>query len=40
VNDQKDMLQLRGMGADGFITDYPNRARRYKMTLTMNVPKR
>lgn len=40
VNDQKDMLQLRGMGADGFITDYPNRARKYKMTLTMNVPKR
>jgi len=40
VNDQRDMLQLRGMGADGFITDYPNRARKYKMTLTMNVPKR
>jgi glycerophosphoryl diester phosphodiesterase len=40
VNDVKDMLQLRGMGADGFITDYPNRARKYKMTLTMNVPRK
>lgn len=40
VNDVKDMLQLRGMGADGFITDYPDRARKYKMTLTMNVPKK
>lgn len=40
VNEHKDMLQLRGMGADGFITDYPNRARKYKMTLTMNVPRK
>lgn len=40
VNEVKDMLQLRGMGVDGFITDYPDRARKYKMTLNMNVPKR
>lgn len=33
VNDEKDMLALKGMGVDGFITDYPNRAGKYKMTL-------
>lgn len=40
VNDEKEMLLLRGMGVDGFITDYPDRARKYKMTLNMNVIKR
>jgi glycerophosphoryl diester phosphodiesterase len=40
VNDEKDMLTLKGMGVDGFITDYPDRARKYKMTLNMNVQKR
>lgn len=40
VNEEKEMLQLRGMGVDGFITDYPDRARKYKMTLNMNVPKK
>ncbi len=40
VNEEKEMLLLRGMGVDGFITDYPDRARKYKMTLNMNVLKR
>ena len=34
------MLALKGMGVDGFITDYPDRARKYKMTLNMNVQKK
>ncbi len=37
VNDEKEMVALKGMGVDGFITDYPDRARKYKMTL-MIVP--
>lgn len=40
VNEEKEMLLLRGMGVDGFITDYPDRARKYKMTLNMNVIRR
>ncbi|MBT1689569.1 glycerophosphodiester phosphodiesterase [Dawidia soli] len=40
VNETSDMLSLKGMGVDGFITDYPDRARRYKMTLGMNVQKK
>ena len=40
VNEEKEMILLRGMGVDGFITDYPDRARKYKMTLNMNVPKK
>lgn len=36
VNETHDMLSLKGLGVDGFITDYPNRARKYKMTL--NIP--
>lgn len=35
VNDEKEMVALKGMGVDGFITDYPNRARKYKMTLVI-----
>lgn len=35
VNDISAMLALKGMGVDGFITDYPDRARRYKMTLNI-----
>jgi len=35
VNDISAMLSLKGMGVDGFITDYPDRARRYKMTLNI-----
>jgi len=35
VNEIKDMLSLKGMGVDGFITDYPDRARKYKFTLNL-----
>ncbi len=35
VNEEKDMVALKGMGVDGFITDYPNRAAKYKMTLSI-----
>jgi glycerophosphoryl diester phosphodiesterase len=38
VNEVSDMLSLKGMGVDGFITDYPNRARKYKMTLNIQRP--
>lgn len=40
VNEVSNMLSLKGMGVDGFITDYPDRARTYKMTLNMNVQKK
>jgi glycerophosphoryl diester phosphodiesterase len=33
VNDEREMLALKGMGVDGFITDYPDRAKKYEMTL-------
>ena len=33
VNETKDMLVLKGMGVDGIITDYPDRAAVYKLTL-------
>ncbi|MBL7872338.1 MAG: glycerophosphodiester phosphodiesterase [Cyclobacteriaceae bacterium] len=35
VNEEKDMLALKGMGVDGFITDYPNRAAKFKYTLSI-----
>ncbi len=35
VNEEKEMLSLKGMGVDGFITDYPDRARKYRMTLNI-----
>ena len=35
VNEEKDMLAIKGMGVDGFITDYPDRAAKYKMTLSI-----
>lgn len=35
VDEEADMLALKGMGVDGFITDYPDRARKYKMTLNI-----
>jgi glycerophosphoryl diester phosphodiesterase len=40
VNEEVDMLAFKGMGVDGFITDYPDRARKYKMTLNIqaNLP--
>ena len=40
VNEVSEMLSLKGMGVDGFITDYPDRARKYKMTLNIQRPKR
>lgn len=36
VNDEREMLSLKGMGVDGFITDYPDRAAKYKMTLKID----
>ena len=38
VNEVSDMLSLKGMGVDGFITDYPDRAKKYKMTLNIQRP--
>lgn len=35
INEEGDMLAYKGMGVDGFITDYPDRARKYKMTLNI-----
>jgi glycerophosphoryl diester phosphodiesterase len=35
VNEPKDMLSLKGMDVDGFITDYPNRAAKFKRTLNI-----
>lgn len=35
VNEEKDMLILKGMNVDGFITDFPNIAARYKRTLSL-----
>jgi glycerophosphoryl diester phosphodiesterase len=38
VNEVSEMLSLKGMGVDGFITDYPDRAKKYKMTLNIQRP--
>ena len=38
VNETIEMVALKGMGVDGFITDYPDSAGRYKMTL--NIPRK
>jgi len=35
VNEPADMLSLKGMNIDGFITDYPDRAARFKRTLNI-----
>jgi glycerophosphoryl diester phosphodiesterase len=35
VNEETEMLACKGMGVDGFITDYPDRAKKYKMTLNI-----
>ena len=35
VNDPKEMVALKGMGVDGFITDYPDEAAKFKMTLNI-----
>ena len=39
VNEESEMLVFKGMGVDGFITDYPDRARKYKMTLNIQSKK-
>lgn len=35
VNDDSDMLTMKAMGVDGFITDYPDRPAKFKMTLEL-----
>lgn len=35
VNEIDDMLALKGMGVDGFITDYPDRAAKFRLTLNI-----
>lgn len=35
VNEPADMLSLKGMDVDGFITDYPDRAAKFKRTLNI-----
>jgi glycerophosphoryl diester phosphodiesterase len=35
VNEPGDMLSLKGMDVDGFITDYPDRAAKFKRTLNI-----
>jgi glycerophosphoryl diester phosphodiesterase len=35
INEESEMLVFKGMGVDGFITDYPDRAKKYKMTLNI-----
>lgn len=35
VNEISSMLAMKGMGVDGFITDYPNRAKRFANTLNI-----
>ena len=40
VNEIDDMLILKGMGVDGFITDYPDRAAKFKLTLNIKAGKK
>lgn len=35
VNEPADMLSLKGMDVDGFITDYPDRAAKFRRTLNI-----
>jgi glycerophosphoryl diester phosphodiesterase len=35
VNEEKDMLSMKGINVDGFITDYPDRAAKFKRTLNI-----
>jgi len=37
VNEPSDMLSLKGMDVDGFITDYPDRAAKFRRTLNIQV---
>lgn len=36
VNEDSDMLSLKAMGVDGFITDYPDQPGKFKMTLELD----
>ena len=40
VNEIDDMLVLKGMGVDGFITDYPDRAAKFRLTLNIKAEKK
>jgi glycerophosphoryl diester phosphodiesterase len=35
INEDAEMLSAKGMGVDGFITDYPDRAKKFRMTLNL-----
>jgi glycerophosphoryl diester phosphodiesterase len=35
VNEPSEMLSVKGMGVDGFITDYPDRTAKFKRTLNI-----
>lgn len=35
INEETEMLSAKGMGVDGFITDYPDRAKKFRMTLNL-----
>ena len=39
VNDVQEMLELKNWNVDGFITDYPNRAEKFKRTLNIKAKK-
>ncbi len=39
VNDVAEMLELKNWNVDGFITDYPNRAEKFKRTLNIKAKK-
>jgi glycerophosphoryl diester phosphodiesterase len=40
VNEPIEMLSVKGMGVDGFITDYPDRAAKFKRTLNISAGKK
>ncbi len=40
VNETTEMLELKNWNVDGFITDYPNRAKAIKMTLNIQLGKK
>jgi glycerophosphoryl diester phosphodiesterase len=40
VNDVNEMLELKNWNVDGFITDYPNLAARFKHTLNIKTANR
>jgi glycerophosphoryl diester phosphodiesterase len=40
VNEPSEMLSVKGMGVDGFITDYPDRAAKFRRTLNIAAEKK